>query len=112
MDFELPDRRIFERMNISSPIRVRREDKNGQQKVQEGKLCDISAQGARLYFKEQPFLNESVSLEIDLPDGQGPLIVKGSIIWMEKTDADAHEAGFLFDAVRLMNMHRLLRFAH
>ncbi len=103
------DRRIFGRLNADLPVRF---GEMSQSEGNSGILQDLSAEGAKLVSRQDFTMNEPVSLVVNLPDGHDPVILKGSIIWIEendKTDAD-QKAGIRFNEIQLMNMHRLMRF--
>lgn len=74
-------------------------------------LRNVSAQGARITVKERLYLNDSVTLEVELPDGKEPMTIRGEVVWTKHKDAGMWDAGLKFHKIVLMDMWRICKFA-
>src|SRR3989338_5146563 len=74
-------------------------------------LRNVSAGGAKITTKEQLFLNDSVTLEVELLDGKGPMTLRGEVAWTKNIDSDLRDVGLRFYDVVFMNLWRLYKTA-
>lgn len=74
-------------------------------------LRNVSAQGAKIATSESLYVNDSVSLEVELPDGKPPLTLRGEVVWTNKYDTDLWDVGIMFHKVVFMDLWRLYRAA-
>jgi Tfp pilus assembly protein PilZ len=44
-------------------------------------LRDASANGVNILTKDSLFLNDRIALEVELPDGNDPLVLSGRVMW-------------------------------
>jgi Tfp pilus assembly protein PilZ len=102
------ERRIFERFSARFPVKFKdaREDYGT-----EVSLRDASAQGVRILTKERFFLNDQVSLEVELPDGGEPMILSGHVVWVKFLDLSLWDIGVQFNEVNFFKMQRLFKLA-
>ncbi len=99
------DRRIFERFIARFPVKFRDSYKGYGTNVS---LRNASAQGIKITTKEQLFVNDSVTLEIELPDCKRPMTLKGQVVWVANdTESGMRDVGVKFHAVDLLHMSRL-----
>jgi len=98
------DRRIFERFPARFPAKFRHSRHDYGTNVF---LRDASADGIRLMTKERLFLNDSVSLEVELPDGHDPLVLNGEVVWSRSATNDLWDVGLRFHKINLMQMRRM-----
>lgn len=103
----LEERRLFERISARFPTRFKDSRKDYGTEVF---LRDICASGARLLTKERSFLNDSLALEIELPDGQGPLTLHGYVVWSKPHDM-MWEVGMTFHKIDFLKLHRIFKFS-
>ena len=74
-------------------------------------LHDVSAQGAKIITNNHLYCNDRVTLEINLPDGQNPLVLTGGVVWSKSTEANSWDIGVKFDNIRFMQLARLYKFS-
>jgi hypothetical protein len=105
-------RRGFERFTSSFPTKFKNRTMNVTTPVV---MKDFSASGARLHINERLSVDDVLSLEVELPDGHGPLGLNGRVRWIKSRSHDMYQSGWdvgvEFHRVDLMNLHRLMRFA-
>ena len=104
MEATVDERRIFERFPARFPVKFRHSRQDFGTNVF---LRDASADGIRLMTKERLFLNDSVSLEVELPDGHAPMILNGAVIWAKSVANDLWDIGLRFHKINLMQMRRM-----
>lgn len=102
------DRRLFERFSSRFPAKLKDSREDFGSRIQ---LRDASAMGARIISREKFFVNDSLTLEVKLPDGQNPMNIKGAVMWAHETDVNAWSIGIKFHKVQLLQMSRLFKFA-
>ena len=100
------ERRIFERFSARFPVKFKdaREDYGT-----EVFLRDASAQGARIVTKERFFLDDQVSLEVELPDGGDPMVLSGRVVWTKPFNTSLWDLGVEFTKVNFLKMKRLFK---
>jgi len=83
MTYSLLDdnRRLYERFQSRFPVKFKDTRSDFGADVL---LRDFSAEGAKITTREQLYLNDSVSLEVELPDGKKPMTIRGEVIWTVK----------------------------
>ncbi len=103
------DSRVFERFSARYPVRFKHtKDDFGTDVF----LRDASAEGARFTTKQRIFINDCVSLLVQLPDGFSPLILSGRIVWTKPLASSLWEFGLRFHNVKLMEMQRIYGLAN
>lgn len=102
------DRRIFERFKARFPAKFKDTREDFGTKVI---LREASAQGAKITTKERLFMNDKVSLEVAIPDGHKPMVLKGEVIWARHQDSNVWDVGLKFHKISLMSMSRLYSLA-
>ena len=61
--------------------------------------------------KEQLFVNDSLTLEIELPDCKQPMTLKGQVVWAaHDSESGMNDVGVKFHTVDLVHMSRLYQF--
>ena len=101
------DRRMFARVSARFPTKFKDSRNEFGTDVF---LRNISAGGARLLAKDRMFLNDSLSLEVELPDGRDPLTLHGQVIWSHPHEGAMWEIGLEFHKVDFLKLHRLFQF--
>ena len=101
------ERRLFERFSARFPAKFK--DSRGDYGT-DVFLRDVSASGARLMTRERTFINDSLALQVELPDGQSPLTLNGSVIWSKPHDM-MWEVGLTFHKIEFLRLHRLFKFS-
>jgi hypothetical protein len=99
------ERRLFERFSARFPAKFKDSRNDYGTEVF---LRDVCAGGARLLTKERSFLNDSLALEVELPDGQGPLALNGYVVWSKPHDM-MWEVGMTFHKINLLKLHRIFK---
>ena len=103
------DRRVFERFEARFPARIKDSRYDFGTVIS---LHNASAQGLNLFSKERFYINDSVILEIKLPDNDEPLTVKGQVLWNKACGPSLWECGIKFYEISLLKMSRLFRFSN
>jgi Tfp pilus assembly protein PilZ len=100
------ERRIFERFSARFPVKFKdtREDYGS-----EVFLRDASAQGLRILTKERFFLDDQISLEVQLPDGGEPMVLSGQVVWVKLLNLSLWDIGVQFPQVNFLKMQRLFK---
>jgi len=102
------DQRLFERFSARFPAKIKDSRDDFGTKVF---LRDASALGFKLTTREKMFVNDNVTLEIKMPDGNDPLQLSGQVQWIKTKEPNMlWDLGFKFHKVNLMNVHRLFKF--
>lgn len=101
-------RRIFERFQSRFPVKFKdtRNDFGADVYLQ-----NFSAEGAGIFTREQLYLDDSVNLEVKLPDGKDPMTMRGEVVWTKKQDADGWDVGLKFYNAVFMNLWRIYKSA-
>lgn len=101
------DRRLFERFVARFPAKFKDDRYKHGEKVY---LRDASAFGAQIVCKERLFLHDKVALEVQLPDGQSPMSLRGEVVWAKKATPRIWDIGVKFHKIELLRMARLYKF--
>lgn len=101
------DRRLFERFSARYPARFKDEIDDFGEKVF---LRDASAFGARITARDRLFLNDKISLEVDLPDGMSPMDLRGEVVWVRRSPQNIWDMGIRFHKIELLRLARLYKF--
>jgi len=97
------ERRIFDRFPSRFPAKFK-DTRNGF--GTDVYLRNTSASGARITTKERLYLNDSITLEVELSDGRGPMTMRGEVVWVRNKDAEMWDVGLKFYKVVLMDLWR------
>lgn len=101
------ENRLFERFPIRFPAKFKYAASEYGTNVF---LRDASAQGVKIATRERVFLNDSVSLLVEVPGSSNPLELNGRVVWTKTHAADLWDAGVEFHKINLMKVHRLFKF--
>jgi hypothetical protein len=107
MDEVAQERRLFDRFSARFPAKFKDSRNDYGTEVF---LRDASAGGARVVAKERSYINDSLSLLVELPDGQAPLTLNGYVAWAKPQDV-MWELGITFHRIELIKLHRLFKYA-
>lgn len=107
-DFLKERRRMFARFQSRFPVKIKdtRQDFGANTY-----LHNSSAQGVKITTKEHLYINDSVTLEVELLDGRGTMTIRGEVVWTRKKDDEMWEAGLKFHKIDFMNMWRIYKSA-
>ncbi len=100
------ERRIYERFPARFPAKFK--DARGDF-GQDVFLRDASASGINILTKDRLFFNDSISLEIELPNSDSPMVLNGKIVWSKPANTNAWESGMVFEEVNFMKLQRLFK---
>ena len=107
-DPQIPEeeRRIFERFSARFPVKFKdaREDYGT-----DVYLRDASAQGIRILTKERFFLDDQLSLQVELPDGGDPMVLSGTVKWVKLLNLSLWDIGIQFPEVDFLKMQRIFK---
>ncbi|MFP4473767.1 MAG: PilZ domain-containing protein [Candidatus Omnitrophota bacterium] len=98
------DYRLYERFRARFPVKFKHSREDFGTDVF---LRDASAQGARFTTKRRMYLHDSISLEVDLPDGKPPLTLNGRIVWTKSSSPSLWDVGMEFHKINYMQTHRI-----
>ena len=104
---QMVDNRLFERFQARFPARFKDTRDDFGSVLQ---LRDASAFGGKLISKERLFTNDKITIEVHVPDGHAPMVIKGEIVWAKPTGVDHWEVGFKLHKIDLLRMSRLYKF--
>ena len=102
-----PDRRLFERFSARFPAKIKHSYEDFGNSLS---LRDVSAWGVKLRTQDRFYLNDSLSLEVEVPDGLFPLNIRGRVVWAKNVDENTWDLGLKFHDLNFMSMSRL--FSH
>ncbi len=102
------NRRMFERFSAKFPVRFKDSSVDYGGDVF---LRDFSASGVRLHTKERFFIDDRLSLEVELPDGKDPLALNGRVCWSKPQAVSLWDVGMEFHQVKLFQLNRLVKIA-
>lgn len=101
------NRRSYERFQSRFPVKFKDTRDNFGSNVH---LRNVSAEGAKITTREQLYLNDSICMEVELPDGKSPMIMRAVVVWTNKLDAQIWDVGIKFHKVVFMNLWRIHKF--
>ena len=101
---ETQERRLFYRFNARFPVKIKDAQEDFGDSIF---LRDASAWGIKLTTKDRFYLNDSLSLEVALPDGLFPLNLRGQVIWTKNNTDQSWDVGLRFHNISLMYLSRL-----
>ena len=102
------DHRLFERFGARFPVKFKDSRSDYGTDVF---LRDASASGVRITTNERFCMDDHVALEVELPDGQQPMVLNGRVVWTRFVNSSLWDVGLQFPQVSFMRMHRLFKFA-
>ena len=106
-DFIQEDRRVYERFPSRFPAKFKDTRDHFGENVY---LRDASAGGVRITTKERLYLNDNITLEVDLPDGRGTMTLKGEVVWVKAKENEMWNVGIKFHKVDFMDLWRPYKF--
>lgn len=102
------ERRMFERFSAKFPTKFKDTSDDFGVDVF---MRDFSASGAHLHTRERFFIDDMLSIELELPDGHDPLHLNGRVRWIKSYSPSLWDVGIEFHKVHLMKLHRLVKYA-
>ncbi len=96
-------RRVFDRFPSRFPARFKDTRTDYGTDVY---LRNASAEGVRITTKERLYLNDNVTLEIELPDGKSSMTIRGEVVWVKSKNTEMWDVGVRFHKIVLMDMWR------
>ena len=104
----IAERRVFERFPVRFPVKFKdSRDEYGTEVF----LRDASALGAHIITRERLFLDDPVTLEVEVRRGEPPTVLRGKVAWTRPANALMWDVGLRFHKVDFMNMSRLFESA-
>jgi len=100
------EQRIFDRFPSRFPVKFKDTRDDFGINV---RLRNVGAQGAKITTREQLYLNDSVTLEVELMDGKGPMMIRGEVVWTKNIDAGIWDVGLKFHKIVFMDLWRLYK---
>jgi len=73
-------------------------------------LQNASAEGVQIACRQQLFIHDHVTLEVELPDNHPPMEIRGEVIWVRNSQPNIWEIGLHLPKVDLLRMSRLYKF--
>ncbi len=101
------ERRIFERFTARFPAKLKdSRDDYGTDIF----LRDASASGVHIVTRDRMYLDDPIAIEIKMPDGGSPLVLRGKVVWSRPSNATMWDVGLEFPKVDFINMSRLFKY--
>jgi len=72
-------------------------------------LRDASAGGVHITTEERLYLNDNVTLDVELSGDKGVATVRGEVVWVKRKDAKMWDVGLKFHKIVLMDMWRIYK---
>ena len=101
-------RRVYERFPSRFPAKFKDTRSDYGSDVY---LRNASAGGVRITTKQRLYLNDNVTLEVELPDGKGPMTIRGEVAWIKSKNAEMWDVGVKFHKVVLMDLWRAFKYS-
>ncbi len=101
------EHRLFERFSARFPVKFRHTRSEYGSDVF---LRDACARGVRISTRQRVFLNDSISLEVKVPDGSEPLMLNGRIVWMQTKSPTLWDVGVQLHEINFMEMQRIFKY--
>ena len=101
------DRRVYDRFTARFPVKIKDADDDFGTRIY---MRDASASGSRLTSRDRFFINDSLSIEVKLPDGQDPLVLNGHVRWVRPGQGKVWDFGLEFHKIHFMKLQRLFKF--
>jgi len=102
----MEERRIFERFSARFPVKFKdSRDDYGTDVF----LRDASASGVNIITRERMFFDDPVALEVEVPDGGSPMVLRGKVVWSRPSNAAMWEVGLRFPEIKLVKMSCLFK---
>ena len=98
------DNRLFDRFPARFPAKIKDSRETFGANIT---LRDACAQGAKILSRERFFINDSVSLEVLLPDNKSPMSLHGQVVWTKQVDPSLWDIGLKFHRIDLLRLSRL-----
>ena len=103
----MDDRRIFERISMSFPVRFL-DPTSGQEG--EAQTLDISANGLGFVTKGALSVRTPLEMWLDIPDNRAPLYTRGEVVWAQPLSGSTQQkVGVQLEKAELMGLGRTLR---
>ena len=102
------ERRIFERFHTRFPAKFK--DSRNEYGT-DVFLRDASVSGARILTSERLLLDDPIAIEVEVPDGGSPMVLRGKVVWSKTANVAMWEVGLQFPEINFVKMSRLLKFA-
>ena len=102
------ERRLFERFSTRFPTRFKDFRHDFGVMVY---LRDASASGMRITTRERMFLDDPISIEVQIPDGGTPLLLSGRVAWSKPVSPNMWDVGLNFPKINLLKMSRLMKYS-
>ena len=103
----IDEKRTFERFPAVFPARFNGNNEEFGMKVF---LRDASAEGGKILSREIFSLNDTVSIEVKLPDNPHAFTVVGKVVWGRRHQENLWDYGLQFLRIDLVKVARLYNF--
>ena len=100
----IKDNRLFERFVARFPAKIKDSRQDFGSKIL---LRDASAQGARFTFTDKVIVNDTLTIEVDLPKNSLPVALKGDVVWARMKEDRSWDVGMKFSKINFMRLSQL-----
>ena len=100
------EKRVFERFSARFPAKLKDAREEFGHMLN---LRDASAIGVRLTSRDRLFINDTITVEVRVPDAKGPMVLKGQVVWCKSKESN-FDVGLRLHRIDLMHMQRLYKF--
>lgn len=104
----LKDRRIFGRIRVDFPAKVKDPTDSGTLEVS---CQDISAGGIGVISPQLLVQNARLEMWLEVLDKKEPLHLYGKVLWIKQIEENKWRAGICFDEPRFMSLSRIFKIA-
>jgi hypothetical protein len=107
MEGTAKEKRLFERFRARFPAKYEHSRDDFGTNVF---LRDASSLGAKISSRERLYINDNVSLLVQLPDGVDPLRLSGRVVWAKENTPQLWDIGVQFYKTDFMKIRRMFKF--
>ncbi len=102
------ERRLFERFDARFPAKLKDSREEFGEKIYLRNAC---AQGAQLALKDHVYVNDSLTVEVKIPQANYPVTIRGKVVWVQKDLANFWDVGVKFHQISFMQLSKLFESA-
>lgn len=107
MDIKVEDRRVFDRVQARFPAKFRGPFHGFGSEIF---LRDISGLGAKVTTRKNVYVNDTLDVLVEIPDGKDPVALSGKVVWVRAQNPQLRDVGLAFEKVDLMETQRIFKY--
>ena len=98
------EKRLFERFEARFPAKLKDSREEFGEKVYLRNAC---AQGAQLALKDHVYVNDALTLEVQVPKANYPVTLRGKVVWAKRELSNYWDVGLKFHQVSFMQLSKI-----